>query len=164
MLPRERVLTALNHEEPDRIPIDLGSTRVTGICLNAYASLLDSLGLGPRELRVVDTSQGLAGPDEDMLEALGVDFRPLWTNPPSRGEVPSAQEGEYEIYIDEWGCRVSRPRSGALYFDLTEPAIKEPSLEAAEKFPWPDVDDPARYEGLRERARRLREETCGAQE
>jgi len=158
MLPRERVLTALNHEEPDRIPIDLGSTRVSGICLKAYASLLDALGLGQRELRVVDRSQGLAGPDEDVLEALGVDFRPLWTKPSSRGEAPIAQEGEYDVYIDEWGCRVSRPRSRGLYFDLAEPAIREPSLEAVENFAWPDVDDPARYEGLRERAERLREE------
>jgi uroporphyrinogen decarboxylase len=159
MLPRERVLTALNHEEPDRIPIDLGSTRVSGICLDAYASLLSALGLGPRELRVVDRKQGLAGPDEDVLEALGVDCRPIWTNPPSEGEPPVVQEGDYEVFIDEWGCRVSRPRTRGLYFDLTEPVMTEPSLEALEKFAWPDVDDPARYEGLRQQAQRLREES-----
>jgi uroporphyrinogen decarboxylase len=159
MLPRERVLTALNHEEPDRIPIDLGSTVVSGICLDAYASLLDVLGLGRREPRVVDIKQGLAGPDEDVLEALGVDFRPVWTNPPSGGEPPIVQEGDYEVFIDEWGSRVSRPRSGGLYFDVTEPTITEPSLEALEKFVWPDVDDPARYAGLRDRAQRLREES-----
>jgi uroporphyrinogen decarboxylase len=164
MLPRERVLAALNHEEPDRIPIDLGSTKVSGICLEAYAGLLDAMGLtaGPgsrRELRVVDRSQGLAGPDEDVLEALGVDFRSVWTDPPSGGEAPITQEGEYEVYVNEWGCRVSRPVSGGLYFDLTEPAIMEPSPETLERFRWPDVDDPARYAGLRERTRRLREET-----
>ncbi len=159
MLPRERVATALNHEEPDRIPIDLGSTRVSGICLNAYASLLDVLGLGPREMCVVDRDQGLAGPDEDVLEALGADFRPVWTNPPSRGETPIVRQGDYDVYVDEWGCRRSRPSSAGLYFDLTEPALREPSLEAVERFAWPDVDDPGRYEGLRERAQRLREET-----
>jgi len=159
MLPRERVLAALNHEEPNRIPIDLGSTRVSGICLTAYASLLDALGLGPRKIRVVDRSQGLAGPEEDVLERLGVDFRPMWTNPSARGEAAVAQEGAYQVYTDEWGCRVSRPSSAGLYFDVTEPALKEPSLEAVETFAWPDVDDPGRYDGLRERARRLREET-----
>lgn len=161
MLPRERVLTALNHEEPDRIPIDLGSTRVSGISLRAYADLLDALGLGRRELREVDRSQGLAGPDEDVLEALGVDFRPVWTNPSSREGTPILQE-EYEVYVDEWGCRRSRPRSGGLYFDVTEPALKEPSLDVLDDFAWPDVDDPRRYEGLRERARQLRQETSYA--
>jgi len=91
MLPRERVLTALDHEEPDRIPIDVGSTRVSGICLDAYASLLDALGLGQREFLVVDRKQGLAGPDEVLREALGVDFRPVWTNPPSGAEAPITQ-------------------------------------------------------------------------
>jgi uroporphyrinogen decarboxylase len=159
MLLRERVLTAFNHEEPDRIPIDLGSTKVSGICLDAYAGLLHALGLRPREPRVVDRSQGLAGPDEDVLEALGVDFRSVWTNAPSGGEPPLTREGEYEVTVNEWGCRVTRPVSGGLYFDLMEPAMKEPSLEALERFPWPDVDDPARYEGLRERASWLRDET-----
>ena len=101
MLARERVLTALNHEEPDRIPIDLGSTKVSGICLDAYAGLRRALGLRPREPRVVDRSQGLAGPDEDVLKALGVDFRPLWTNPPSGGEAPITRAGEYEVYVNE---------------------------------------------------------------
>jgi uroporphyrinogen decarboxylase len=159
MLPRERVLTALNHEEPDRVPIDLGSTRVSGICLNAYASLLDALGLDRREMREVDRNQGLAGPDEDVLEALGVDFRPVWTNAPSGGEPPIVREGEYDVYVDEWGCRRSRPRVGGRYFDVSEPVLKEPSLDALESYAWPDVDDPARYEGLRERATRLREQT-----
>jgi uroporphyrinogen decarboxylase len=68
MLPRERVLTALNHEARDRVPIDLGTTKVSGICLDAYASLLNALGLLQREPRVVDGRQGLAGPDEDVLE------------------------------------------------------------------------------------------------
>ena len=158
MLSRERVLTAVNHEEPDRVPIDLGSTRVSGICRDAYAGLLQTMGLGQREMRVVDRGQGLAGPDEDLLKALGVDFRPVWTDPPSWGEPPIAVEGDYEVYVNEWGSRVSRPLGG-LYFDLTEPALKEPTLEALEKFSWPDVDDPARYAALRERARRLRQET-----
>ena len=158
MLSRERVLTALNHQEPDRVPIDLGSTRVSGICRNAYADLLRTLGRGQREMRVVDRGQGLVAPDEDVLEWLGVDFRPVWTDPPTGGEPPVVREGEYEVYTNEWGSRVSRP-PGGFYFDLTEPALKEPTLEAVEKFPWPDADDPARYDRLRERARRLRQET-----
>ena len=75
MLPRERVLMALDHQEPDRIPIDLGSTPVSGICRNSYADLLAKIGLAGREIEIVDVLQQLAGVHEDVLEALEVDFR-----------------------------------------------------------------------------------------
>ena len=39
MIPRERVLHALNHHEPDRIPVDLGATVLTGIHKDAYRAL-----------------------------------------------------------------------------------------------------------------------------
>ena len=43
MNSRERVVTALNHEEPDRLPIDLGGTVVTSIAKSTYANLRDYL-------------------------------------------------------------------------------------------------------------------------
>ena len=67
MLARERVLMALNHEEPDRVPMDLASAPVTGICRGAYADLLAHMGLSGREITIVDISQQLAGVDEDIL-------------------------------------------------------------------------------------------------
>ena len=45
MTSRQRVLAALNHEEPDRVPLDLGSTRNTGILASAYEALEQALGL-----------------------------------------------------------------------------------------------------------------------
>ncbi len=45
MTPRERVLAALNHQQPDRIPIDLGATRNTSINRYAYRQLIDYLGI-----------------------------------------------------------------------------------------------------------------------
>ena len=42
---RERLLAALDHQEPDRVPFDLGSTQVTGIHTVAYRALRDRLGL-----------------------------------------------------------------------------------------------------------------------
>jgi len=44
MTSRERVWKAINFEEPDRVPIDIGSTKVTGICIDAYVDLVDYLG------------------------------------------------------------------------------------------------------------------------
>jgi len=159
MLARERVLMALNHEEPDRVPIDLGSTPVTGICRNAYVHLLASLSLSPREIRVVDILQQLASLDEDVLQALEVDFRPIITNPPAAFRLQLRDEGDYETYYDQWGAKLSRPKVGGYYFDYVEHPIKDSTLQALERYSWPDPDDPSRYEGLREQAQSLRERT-----
>ncbi len=56
---RERVLKALNHEEPDSVPKDLGATNVTGINVIAYNGLLRHLGLR-EEIETIDPIQGLA--------------------------------------------------------------------------------------------------------
>ncbi len=159
MLARERVLMALNHEEPDRVPIDLGSTQVTGICRNAYADLLACLGLSGREIQIVDMLQQLARVDEDVLQALEVDFRPIQSNPPAGYRLQVRDEGDYETYYDQWGAKLRRPKAGGHYFDYVEYPIKESTLEALERYSWPDPDDPSRYEGLRERAQALRERT-----
>ena len=159
MLARERVLMALNHEEPDRVPIDLGSTQVTGICRNTYADLLACLGLSGRETQIVDMLQQLARVDEDVLQALEVDFRPIQSNPPAGYRLQVRDEGDYETYYDQWGAKLRRPKAGGHYFDYVEYPIKESTLEALERYSWPDPDDPSRYEGLRERAQALREGT-----
>ncbi len=159
MLSRDRVLTALNHEEPDRVPVDLGSTQVTGICRNAYAGLLSHLRLSHREVRLVDMLLQLAGVDEEVLQALEVDFRPISTNPPAGFRFQVRDDGDYETYYDQWGAKLSRPKVGGHYFDYVESPIKESTLEALEQYSWPDPDDASRYEGLRERARAMREGT-----
>src|SRR5258707_11458399 len=73
MTPRERVLTSLNHQEPDRVPIDLSGHRSSGIAAMAYARLRDFLGLPRRVPRVYDPVQQLAIVDEDVLRRFGVD-------------------------------------------------------------------------------------------
>ncbi len=73
MNSRERVLAALNHREPDRIPIDLSGHRSSGISAIAYARLRRHLGLESRPLRVYDPVQQLAIVDEDVLQRFGVD-------------------------------------------------------------------------------------------
>ena len=78
MNSRERLLAALDHVEPDRIPLDLGSTQVTGIHVGAYEPLRAFMGLPPVEPVICDAIQQLALPDEDLLDRLGVDTRGLF--------------------------------------------------------------------------------------
>ena len=68
----------LNHHEPDRVPFDLGASQVTGIHVAAYRNLRAFLGLPPVEPRLCDVVQQLALPDDDVIEALGVDVRGLF--------------------------------------------------------------------------------------
>jgi uroporphyrinogen decarboxylase len=159
MLARERVLMALNHEEPDRVPIDLGSTPVSGICRDAYVDLLACMGLPEREIRIVDVLQQLAGVDEDVLQTLVVDFRGIGSHPPAGYRLEIVDEGDYEALRDEWDAKLRRPKLAGHYFDRVEYPIRESTLDALERYPWPDPDDPSRYAGLREQAEALRSQT-----
>jgi uroporphyrinogen decarboxylase len=73
MTPRERVLRSLNHQEPDRVPLDLSGHRSSGISAIAYARLRDYLGLPKKTVRVYDPIQQLAIVDEDVLQLFEVD-------------------------------------------------------------------------------------------
>ncbi len=73
MTSRERMRKAINHEHPDRIPIDLGSTPVTGIAASAYARLRSALGLAKRRVKVIEPFQILAEVDAEVMEKLEVD-------------------------------------------------------------------------------------------
>ena len=71
---RERVLKAFNHEQPERVPVDLGSNRATSINAIAYHRLRKFLGLPDKPIRVYDVVQHLAIVDDDVLERFGVDL------------------------------------------------------------------------------------------
>jgi len=157
---RERLLTALSHQEPDRIPLDLGSTQVTGIHSIAYQNLRQVLGMPPVELQLYDSIQGLALPDEDLLQRLGVDVRGM--NPLNSHnwkvittEIQDEKSGDlYWSYLDEWGITHRKPRPDGLYFSLHHAPLDQPDLTAEEilKYPWPRLDDPQRIEGFRQKA------------
>ena len=82
---RERVLKTIRHEEPDRLPIDLGGMASTGIMAIAYARLKAYLEIMSGEIRVFDMGQQLAEVEPEILSRFGVDVISL-TN--SLGEAP----------------------------------------------------------------------------
>ena len=73
MTSRQRVLAAIRHTEPDRVPLDLGATPSSGISAIAYNNLTKHLGLDVGPARVYDVVQQLAQPDDAVLERFGVD-------------------------------------------------------------------------------------------
>lgn len=157
MNSRQRVLSALNHQEPDRIPFDLGSAQVTGIHAVAYENVRQALGLPPRPTLFCDSIQQLATIDDDFAERLGVDFRGLY--PLNSHNMPFEEQdaGHYWAYHDEWGITHHRPKQNGLYFSIVQVPLPQPDLtvQDIERYPWPDTGEPARQAGLRAQAERF---------
>ncbi|MCL4396158.1 MAG: hypothetical protein M1482_15380 [Chloroflexi bacterium] len=153
MNSRERVLAALDHREPDRIPYDLGSTQVTGIHVVAYRNLRAYLGLPPVDPQLSDVIQQLAVPDEDVVERLGIDVRGLFPLNSHNWCVVNRDVGDYWAYTDEWGIRHHRPKADGLYYSVVSSPLSGPiTLENLRTYRWPNTGDPGRIAGLREQA------------
>jgi uroporphyrinogen decarboxylase len=154
MNSRERLLAALDHREPDRIPIDLGSTQVTGIHVVAYCRLREYLGLPRVEPRMCDTIQQLALPDDDVMERLGIDIRGLFPLNSHNWSINNVDVGDYWEYNDEWGITHRRPKPGGLYYSMVRSPLASPTLTPNDirVYPWPDTGDPQRIAGLRDEA------------
>ena len=150
---RERLLAALNHREPDRVPFDLGSTQVTGIHVVAYQNLRAALGLPPVTPTLCDTIQQLALPDDDLIERLGVDVRGLFPLNSHNWNIVDVDQGEAWEYHDEWGITHRRPKDVLYYSVVKSPLAADPlTPEAVAAHPWPWTGDPRRIAGLRELA------------
>lgn len=160
MTSRERVLKSLNHEEPDRVPKDLGATNATGISSITYEKLTRLLGFS-EEIEIVDAIQGLAKVSPAVKQRLGIDTYGLWPRASRRGvkERGKTPEG-HEYFVDEWGFYWLKPRGG-LYFDVWRNPLRDidPQSFDLDSYEWPDPSDLARLDGLREEARRTRAET-----
>src|SRR5215469_6426757 len=70
---RQRVIDALNHRQPDAVPIDFGGTAVTGMHVTCVAALREYYGLEKRPVRIHEPYQMLGMIDQDLREALGID-------------------------------------------------------------------------------------------
>ena len=155
MNSRERVLRSLSHREPDRVPLDIGASDVTGIHRDAYRDLARFLGL-EEDVSLCHTVQQLALPSEEMLQKLEVDVRPLYPNPPDSWQLEVKDTGRHLTFTDEWGVEWAMPRKGGLYFDMTDHPLSGVSDRAElADCPWPDGANPGRFSGLRDQAEHL---------
>lgn len=161
MTSRQRVLKTLNHEIPDRVPLDLGGNQ-TGIHKNSYRNLLNHLNL-PGEITIMDAVQQLAKPAEPVLERFHIDTRYIAAGAASSwkgGIVQSTRDGRiWHDLTDEFGVRWSMPEDNPLYMDISLHPLANATVADLREYPWPQGDDPSRFVGLRERALQLRHAT-----
>ena len=137
MTSRERVLAALNHREPDRVPIDCSGHRSSGIAAMLYPKLRQYLGLPSRPVRVYDPVQQLAILDDDILQRFGIDTIELgrgfalrdedwaeWVLPDGTPcEMPAwtllEREGRRLVIKSKSGNVIAQMPDGAIYFEQT---------------------------------------------
>ena len=155
MNSRERVLLALNHQEPDRVPIDFGGL-VTSLHHEAYRKLLLYLGLPIDDIPIMDTFQQIVDPApsvKDMFHADVVGFFPH-----DAADFEFKLDPETDSFVDEWGVVYRRP-PGGYWYDLAGHPLQEGTIEELKNFQFPDAGDPSRVKGLADEAKRLLEET-----
>jgi uroporphyrinogen decarboxylase len=153
MNSRERLLTTLSHKEPDRVPLDLASTQVTGISLIAYKNFRKYLGLPETSPVIPDKIQRICLPDDDVMEKFGVDLRGLWPLMNSN-DFTDDDDGDYLSHIDEWGLGYRLNKNEGLWYDLFLNPMQNENLskDLLLNYPWPHGGGKRRIAGLRERA------------
>lgn len=158
LTPRERVLMTLNHEEPDRPPIIIGTSNTTGIKMGAYRRLKAHLGLPAEERYLYDWPElGTALLDEPVLERLHSDARGIWDRLPQAIRQRNASRPAHSPCIDDWGSGQREIEEGVWYPGV-HPMSEAQTLEAIDNYPWPDMSDPDRVAHVRAAARRLADE------
>ena len=163
MNSRERLLTALNHKESDRVPIDIGGTLITGINIHAYRNLIRYLGINEPEQPMFDVVQQLVKPSEAFLQRFHIDVRNVSPSSDGAWKMKVQTEGDYQNFVDQWGIKWRMPLKGGFYYDMAEhPLAKdELTLDDVKTHPFPDVNDPSRYASIRKDAQGVRDRGYG---
>jgi len=157
MNSRQRVIKALNHEEPDMVPIDMGSTENTTLTRIAYINLRSYLGMvEDPEPFVINRMMDAVYPADDLLQHYQVDFRPIR---PSATYKANIREMPDDSFYDEMNIRWKKAGN---YYDMVEHPLRQLSLEEALVARMPDPRAVGRVAGLREQARLLSANTDSA--
>jgi uroporphyrinogen decarboxylase len=153
MTPRERVMTSLNHQEPDRVPVALGGGPY-GVVDDLYYRLLDLLELGT-PIEPFRAGHNISYLDDRLFERLGIDTRYVW--PGDSPSSPAAPTDQPDLFLDGYG----QPWRRALpYYYATEGILAGAAVDQIDAIVrWPDPTDPRWTAGVRERARLLKENT-----
>jgi uroporphyrinogen decarboxylase len=154
MLPRERVIAAINHQEPDRVPLALGGGPY-GLVDDLYLRLVEHLKLG-QPVPPFRAGHNISYMDDRLLERLGTDTRYCWAGLLPNSPVIAGEDSEtfYDSYGQVWKRAVP-------YYYSGEGVLQDAaSLDDIDRLVrWPDLSDPRWTAGIAERARTLRENT-----
>jgi len=151
MNSRERVTKAINHQEPDRIPIDLNPLHDFYINLKQYLDFeIEETVKHNFAMEVV--------PHPMVLKKLGIDISSVKLGSPKGNKKEPRSDGLVE---DDWGIIykvVSQPGGGS-YYEVVRSPLKDAKLSDLAHYPWPVPDLPGRGEEAEKNAKALFEDT-----
>jgi uroporphyrinogen decarboxylase len=151
---RERMWQALNHQEPDKVPLDLNGTCCTALTLEAYKALRNYLELPPDEEPDISSRVMMSvRARQDLLSLYEIDTRTIHFKPPS---VPAEREMADGSYYDEYDIRW---RPASYYYDAVERPLALATTYDLDQAAWPNPFDPGLIMGLRDEVRHLYETT-----
>src|ERR1035438_4337834 len=136
MTSRERILAAIEHRQPDKVPLDLGATPSSGISAIAYGGLKRQLGLANGQTRIYDVVQQLAQPEDAVLDRLRIDVMDIgraFNTEESAWKPTTLADGQSALYPawfhpeherdGSWivrmkdGLEIARMPAGGAFFD-----------------------------------------------
>jgi uroporphyrinogen decarboxylase len=156
---RERVLTAIHHEQPDRVPLVIGVSNATGIKMKPYKGIKDIIGVQAPDNYIYDWPElGTAEIDEETMRRLHSDVRGVLDLEPEKTRKWNCERDPHSDYIDSWGSGQTEISPGD-WFPSVHPLPEALTAEDLDAYQgWPDMGDPTRIAHVRENARRLAEE------
>jgi uroporphyrinogen decarboxylase len=144
MNSRQRVLHSINHQIPDRVPIDFGGFQ-SGIHKRAYLKLLKYFGIKDN-LNILDPIQQLAEPCEELLQRFHADIRYISSQKPLKQITSDSIQDEFGII---W--KIQDPQQN--YMNISHHPLSDATIEDIENYHFPNVErDKNRFADIRQQA------------
>jgi len=144
---------ALNHEEPDRVPADLGG-RQTTFMVETYEQFKAHLGINDLPTKIMSHKWQTAYVDEQILKRFSIDCRHI--RPPMKAEPELSETAEAKIiFVDEWGVKRI---IDAGYASIIEYPLQTATLEDLEAYEWPNPAEIFDFSIIRSQALQLHSE------
>jgi len=146
---RERILKALNHIEPDRVPIDFAGVSVSMIHENAHRNLAKYLDIKNPVEKMHNLMTMCVYADNRISERLRADI--VLIQPGAADTWKLEIDKETGKWVDEWGCIYKKPEGVMFYEWDFQPLQNAESISDIKRYRWPDPKNPGRYKGIKEK-------------
>jgi Uroporphyrinogen-III decarboxylase len=149
MTSKERVLCAINHKQPDRVPLDLGGAACSMVDA-AYFKTKEFLGI-TGDIEPYRKGTNVSYYDERILDRLSIDIRRVF----AKQSEAYPKRHEDGTFSNEWGLI---QRDTGMYVEIVKNPLEDAEIEDLVDYQWPEVTEILDVTGMKETARKLSED------